>query len=284
LIAPGAFFGKSLHYICISSSILRSRCGRVKPKPWSGTFWASSEAVTQRSRTTRCGPGAGSSVGGWVGQTIGELFAQDQQAALPLPPRAFDPFVPESAKVDKYQTVRFDTNRYSVPRRWAFETVALKAHVDRIEVVAGTSVIARHARSYARGEWIVQPQHYLAILGRRSTLLHAASGSGHAGRQIRRSICRPKAPRPREPGNGYTLRAGSLGANGQSHREQPRVSHWKQERCVIQTGMWRLPMVTAYLLETAVGVVEHDYWGVVEATTEAVGEELAAHGTKTAGF
>jgi hypothetical protein len=48
--------------------------------------------------------------------------------------------------------------------------------------------------------------------------------------------------------------------------------------------MWRLPMVTAYLLETAVGVVEHDYWGVVEATTEAVGEELAAHGTKTAGF
>ena len=85
-------------------------------------------------------------------QTIGELFEQDQQAALPLPPRAFDPFVPETAKVDKY-----DTNRYSVPRRWAFETVTIKAYVDRIEVVSGTSVLARQARSYARGEWIVQP-------------------------------------------------------------------------------------------------------------------------------
>ncbi|MBP7052151.1 MAG: IS21 family transposase [Phycisphaerae bacterium] len=104
-------------------------------------------------------------------QTIGQLFEQDQQAALPLPPRAFDPFVPETAKVDKYQTVRFDTNRYSVPRRWAFATVAIKAYVDRIEVVSGESVIARHARSYAREEWIVQPQHYLAILGRRPAAL-----------------------------------------------------------------------------------------------------------------
>jgi transposase len=104
-------------------------------------------------------------------QTIGQLFEQDQQAALPLPPRAFDPFVPETAKVDKYQTVRFDTNRYSVPRRWAFATVTVKAYVDRIEVVSSGSVIARHARSYARGEWIVQPQHYLAILGRRPAAL-----------------------------------------------------------------------------------------------------------------
>jgi transposase len=104
-------------------------------------------------------------------QTVGELFEQDRQAALALPARPFDPFVPESAKVDKYQTVRFDTNRYSVPRRWAFETVTIKAYADRIEVVAGTGVIARHVRSYARDEWIVAPQHYLAILGRRPAAL-----------------------------------------------------------------------------------------------------------------
>jgi hypothetical protein len=42
-------------------------------------------------------------------QTIGELFEQDKQAALVLPPHPFDPFVPETAKVDKYQTVRFAT-------------------------------------------------------------------------------------------------------------------------------------------------------------------------------
>jgi transposase len=104
-------------------------------------------------------------------QTVGELFEQDKQAALALPTRAFDPFVPATAKVDKYQTVRFDTTRYSVPRRWAFETVTIKAYVDRIEVVSGTGVVARHQRSYARAEWIVEPEHYLAILGRRPAAL-----------------------------------------------------------------------------------------------------------------
>ncbi len=104
-------------------------------------------------------------------QTVGELFEQDQQAALALPAHAFDPFVPRPAKVDKYQTVRFDTNRYSVPRRWAFTTVTVKGYVDRIEVVAADVVIARHRRSYARGEWIVEPRHYLAILGRRPAAL-----------------------------------------------------------------------------------------------------------------
>lgn len=76
-------------------------------------------------------------------QTIGELFEQDQQGALALPAHAFDPFVPSTAKVDKYQTVRFDTNRYSVPRRWAFQTVTIKAYVDRIEVTSEVGVIAR---------------------------------------------------------------------------------------------------------------------------------------------
>ncbi len=104
-------------------------------------------------------------------QTIGELFEQDKQAALALPAHVFDPFVPQAAKVDKYQTVRFDTNRYSVPRRWAFETVTIKAYVDRIEVTSEAGVLARHERSYARDEWIVQPQHYLAILGRRPAAL-----------------------------------------------------------------------------------------------------------------
>ena len=104
-------------------------------------------------------------------QTIGDLFELDKQAALALPSHHFDPFVPESAKVDKYQAVRFDTNRYSVPRRWAFTTVTVKAYVDRIDVVSADGVIARHTRSYTRGEWIVEPRHYLAILGRRPAAL-----------------------------------------------------------------------------------------------------------------
>lgn len=100
-------------------------------------------------------------------QTIGQRFALDKAAALPLPLQPFDPCVSQPAKVDKYQTVAFDRNRYSVPRRWAFQNVTIKAYVDRLEIVAQGQVTARHERSYGRGEQILDPLHYLITLGRR---------------------------------------------------------------------------------------------------------------------
>jgi len=108
-------------------------------------------------------------------ETIGERFQQDKAAALSLPKRCFDPCISEPARVDKYQTARFDTNRYTVPRRWAFETVTVKAYIDRIDIVAADAVIASHQRSYDRGQLIFQEEHYLAILGRRPAALdHSA--------------------------------------------------------------------------------------------------------------
>ena len=100
-------------------------------------------------------------------QTIGQRFAMDKAAALPLPIHAFDACIRESKKADKYQTVAFDSNRYSVPRRWAFQAVTVKAYVDRIEVVANHQVVARHPRCYDRSQQVLDPVHYLVTLGRR---------------------------------------------------------------------------------------------------------------------
>src|SRR5207249_224859 len=53
---------------------------------------------------------------------IGSRFAEDQAAAAPLPDHGFDPCVIRpAAPVDKYQTVAFERNRYSVPRPFAFQ-------------------------------------------------------------------------------------------------------------------------------------------------------------------
>ncbi len=100
-------------------------------------------------------------------QTIGQRFAMDKAAALALPCHAFDPCIRESRKADKYQTVAFDSNRYSVPRRWAFQAVTVKAYVDRIEIIASHQVVARHDRCYGRNEQVLEPMHYLVTLGRR---------------------------------------------------------------------------------------------------------------------
>jgi transposase len=107
-------------------------------------------------------------------ESIGQRFSRDRARALSLPAHAFDPCLHKAAVVDKYQTVQFDNNRYSVPRGCAFRTVTVKGYVDRIEVIDGTLVVARHSRSYARDEQILDPLHYLATLGRKPAALDHA--------------------------------------------------------------------------------------------------------------
>lgn len=106
--------------------------------------------------------------------TVGERFAQDQAAALPVPDRTFDACVWQTGQVDKYQTVRFDGNSYSVPRRWAFRAVTVKGYVDRVVVVADGQVIASHSRCYGHRERVLDPLHYLVILERKPAALDHA--------------------------------------------------------------------------------------------------------------
>jgi transposase/uncharacterized protein (DUF427 family) len=107
-------------------------------------------------------------------ETIGQRFARDRAAALPLPVHPFDACITKPAQVDKYQTVRFDTNRYSVPRSCAFRNVTVKGYVERVEIVAGGQVVARHARGYGRDEQLLDPLHYLEALDRRPAALDHA--------------------------------------------------------------------------------------------------------------
>ena len=107
-------------------------------------------------------------------ETIGARLEHDRAAADGLPVHAFEPCVYAPAKVDKYQTARFDCNRYSVPRPAAYQAVTVKGYIDRVQVVMGDRVIAEHRRSYDRGELILDPLHYLVTLGRRSAALDHA--------------------------------------------------------------------------------------------------------------
>jgi transposase len=116
----------------------------------------------------------GRTVGGRQ-QTIGQDFELEKQAALALPIHRFDACIERAAVVDKYQSIRFDTNRYSVPRIAAFRAVTLKVYVDQVRIVHNGQVIATHRRSYGRDESILDPMHYLATLGRKPACLDHSS-------------------------------------------------------------------------------------------------------------
>jgi len=122
--------------------------------------------LAERSRTVQ------SLAGPFV---IGVRFAEECAAAGRLPERAFDPCVEQPAVVaDKYQTVAFDGNRYSVPRLDAFGPVTVKGYIDRVVVVARGQVIASHPRCYGRRAPVLDPIHFLPTLSRKPAALDHA--------------------------------------------------------------------------------------------------------------
>jgi len=123
------------------------------------------QCLDERLRTVRSASGA---------FVIGDRFAAEVAAAAWLPPHAFDPCIERQAVADKYRTVAFDTDRYSVPRPWAFRSVTVKGYVDRVVVVAGGQVVAEHPRCYDRSQQVLDPVHFLATLERRPAALDHA--------------------------------------------------------------------------------------------------------------
>ena len=112
-------------------------------------------------------------------QTMGARFEQERARALALPPFPFDACVVKAAAVDKYQTVRFETNWYSVPRALAFQRVTVKGYVDRVAIVHAGQVAAWHERSYQKHAQVLDPVHYLVTLARKPAALDHADVYRH---------------------------------------------------------------------------------------------------------
>jgi transposase len=104
-------------------------------------------------------------------ETVGVRFERGRAVALTPPEQPFDACVVHRGQVDKYQTVRFDGNAYSVPRRHAFRSVTVKGYVDRIAIVADGQVVAIHPRSYGRREKVLDSLHFLVVLEKKPAAL-----------------------------------------------------------------------------------------------------------------
>ena len=99
-------------------------------------------------------------------ESIGEYLATEQAHLLPLP-TPYPCRKTVAVKANKLSLVTFATNRYSIPVGHAHEKLTLHAYVDRIEISAGTEMVARHRRCWERNQDILQPQHYLPLLAQR---------------------------------------------------------------------------------------------------------------------
>jgi hypothetical protein len=66
-------------------------------------------------------------------------------------------------------------NDYSVPTAYGFRDVLVKGFVDQVVIFCGAVEIARHPRSYERGQFVFEPRHYLALLEQKPGALDQAA-------------------------------------------------------------------------------------------------------------
>ena len=88
-------------------------------------------------------------------------------AFLPLPKQPFEARRIEEASADSQSLVRFDTNSYSVPMKYAHRQVTVVATVEEVRLVYEDRLVARHPRCWRKEQYIFDPVHYLALLERK---------------------------------------------------------------------------------------------------------------------
>ena len=108
-------------------------------------------------------------------KTIGARLSADQSAFAPPPATRFDACDRRDGRATSQALVRYKNNDYSVPARYAHQTVTVKGYVDTVVIACAGEAIARHKRSYETADFVFDPLHYLTVLERKVGALDQAA-------------------------------------------------------------------------------------------------------------
>lgn len=105
---------------------------------------------------------------------VGKLLSAEKAALYPLPSYRFDPAKRAFARVDRFSTIRFDTNNYSVPIAYCGKELTVKALPETIQIFSNGAKIAEHSRCFGRGKNIYDLNHYLPLLAQKGRAIYCA--------------------------------------------------------------------------------------------------------------
>ncbi len=100
-------------------------------------------------------------------RTRGELFEEERGSLIPLHNGDFDACITRSTFAGKEATLSHLENVYSVPVRYAYNHILLKAYADRIELWHKNTRVASHARCWEKHRYILDYRHYIPLLERK---------------------------------------------------------------------------------------------------------------------
>ena len=109
------------------------------------------------------------------GENIEERLIRDLNVLMALPPVPFDPCEQISTRASSISMVRYRNNDYSVPVAFAHHDLQVKGYVHEVVIACGAEIIARHRRSYDKGDLCFDPLHYLPLLEQKVGALDQAA-------------------------------------------------------------------------------------------------------------
>jgi transposase len=92
------------------------------------------------------------------------LLEEERRGFIELQATAFEACEPIDTTIDKRSLVTVATNRYSAPTRWAHHPVRIKMFVNSVELWCDHQRVAAHDRCHGKGQYILEPTHYLNLL------------------------------------------------------------------------------------------------------------------------
>ena len=138
--------------------------------------------------------------------SVREVFIEEQPKLLQLPGNPYATDEIDAVKVGKTPYVRFDLNDYSVPHKYVRKALTVCATFASVSVLDGATVIARHPRSYDKGQQIELNDHISGLLAAKRQA-HKHSGQNRLIQAV--PMCQTFLIKAAE--RGYTL--GSITVN-----------------------------------------------------------------------
>jgi transposase len=97
-------------------------------------------------------------------ETIGERFARELPKLRPLPAALPAACVRRIARINKFAEAMCDTNRYSVPSKWAHRDAVLEIFENRLRIVVDDQLVAEHQRCTGKHQTMLDVRHAVELL------------------------------------------------------------------------------------------------------------------------
>jgi len=101
-----------------------------------------------------------------TGKSANELFEEEKNHLYEAQPQMHCNIQAQS-RVDKYCTISYKKNRYSVPDNLVGKILDLNVSSHIINIYYNNSLVATHSRNYGLHQWIINIEHYLKTLKRK---------------------------------------------------------------------------------------------------------------------